>query len=133
MSINIASASAFAGTVIVSLLASAASAQSQATVKGGAKYLPIQNIRYDFGSKSTTGYFVEQAAKRIAMLMVYEKPDPDSDAPRSARVFAWCLAPGRPQASTATKAARSTSPAARGRRRCSSTLVSGKGLSKFKH
>jgi hypothetical protein len=91
---KIASASAFAGTVIISLLASAASAQSQAPVKGGAKYVPIQSIRYDFGSKSTTGYFVEQAAKCVAMLMVYEKPDPDSDAPSSATRVRLVLSPG---------------------------------------
>jgi hypothetical protein len=91
---KIASASAFAGTVIISLLASAASAQSQAPVKDGAKYVPIQSIRYDFGSKSTTGYFGEQAAKCVAMLMVYEKPDPDSDAPSSATRVRLVLSPG---------------------------------------
>jgi hypothetical protein len=91
---KIASASAFAGTVIISLLASAASAQSQAPVKGGAKYVPIQSIRYDFGSKSTTGYFVEQAAKCAVMLMVYEKRDPDSDAPNSATRVRLVLTPG---------------------------------------
>jgi hypothetical protein len=57
---KIAQASTFAGTVAISLWASAASAQSQA-INDKAKYRPIQSIRYDFGSKSTSGYFAEQA------------------------------------------------------------------------
>ena len=69
---KIAQASAFAGTVALSLWASAASAQSQ-SVKSEAKYAPIQSIRYDFGSKSMSGYFVDQAAKCVVMLMVSEK------------------------------------------------------------
>jgi hypothetical protein len=80
---KIAQASTFAGTVAISLWASAASAQSQA-INDKAKYRPIQSIRYDFGSKSTSGYFAEQAAKCVVMLMVYEKHDPNSDAPTSA-------------------------------------------------
>jgi hypothetical protein len=69
---KIAYASAFAGTVGISLWASAVSAQSQ-TVKSEAKYAPIQSVRYDFGSKSMSGYFVDQAKRCVVMLMVSEK------------------------------------------------------------
>jgi hypothetical protein len=60
---------AFAGTVALSLWASGASAQSQ-SVKDEAAYAPVQSIRYDFGSKSMSGYFVDQAKKCVVMLMV---------------------------------------------------------------
>jgi hypothetical protein len=63
-------ASAFAGTVAISLWASAASGQSQAPHTGEAKYAPIENIRCDFGSKSMSGYFVQQAARCLVTLMV---------------------------------------------------------------
>jgi len=91
---KIACASALAGTVILSLLAPAASGQLPAPVSG-VKYLPIQSIRYDFGSKSTSGYFVQQAAKCVVALMVYEKRDPDSDAPSSATRVRLVLNPGQ--------------------------------------
>jgi hypothetical protein len=76
-----AQASAFAGTVAISLWAAAASAQSQ-SVKSEARYAPIQSVRYDFGSKSMSGYFVDQAKRCVVMLMVTEKGDPDA-APSS--------------------------------------------------
>jgi hypothetical protein len=92
---KIAQASAFAGTVAITLLASADSGQSQALVKGGAKYAPNQSIRYDFGSKSTTGYFVEQATKCVVMLMVYEKRDPDTDTSTTSTRVRLVLNPGQ--------------------------------------
>ena len=91
---KIACASVFAGTVIISLLASAASGQSQAPVSG-VKYLPIQSIRYDFGSKSTSGYFVEQAAKCVVRMMVYEKRDPDTASSSTATRVRLVLNPGQ--------------------------------------
>jgi hypothetical protein len=91
---KIAHASVFAGAVGISLWASAASAQSQ-SVKSEAKYAPIQSIRYDFGSKSTSGYFVQQAATCVLMLMVYEKPDPDAASSNSATRVRLVLNPGQ--------------------------------------
>ena len=91
---KIAQAAAFAGTVAISLWASAAAAQSQ-SVNDEAKYRPIQSIRYDFGSKSASGYFVEQAAKCVVRMMVYDKHDPDSDAPSSATRVRLVLNPGQ--------------------------------------
>jgi hypothetical protein len=58
------------------------------------KYRPIDSIRYDFGSKSTSGYFVEQAKKCVVMLMVYEKPDPDAASTTTATRVRLVLNPG---------------------------------------
>jgi hypothetical protein len=91
---NIVQASAFAGTVAISLCASAASAQSQ-PVKSEASYAPIQSIRYDFGSKSMSGYFVELTAKCVVMLMVSQKQDPDTDYSNSATRVRLVLNPGQ--------------------------------------
>ena len=91
---KIAQASAFAGTVAISLWASAGSAQSQA-VKDQAKYAPNESISYDFGSKSTSGYFVEQAAKCVVMLMLYEKRDPDAASSSTATRVRLVLNPGQ--------------------------------------
>ncbi len=85
---------AFTGTVAISLCASAASGQSQAPLKGGAKYVPTQSIRYDFGSKSTSGYFVEQAAKCVVRMMVYEKGVPDTVSSSTATRVRLVLNPG---------------------------------------
>ena len=91
---KLAQAFAFAGTVALGLLASAASAQAQ-SVKSEAKYAPIQSIRYDFGSKSMSGYFVDQTAKCVVMLMVSEKPDPDAASSNSATRVRLVLNPGQ--------------------------------------
>jgi hypothetical protein len=91
---KLAQTSVFAGAVALGLWASAASAQSQ-SVKSGAKYAPIQSISYDFGSKSMSGYFVEQTAKCVVMLMVYEKPDPDAASSNSATRVRLVLNPGQ--------------------------------------
>jgi hypothetical protein len=91
---KIAQASAFAGTVALSLLASAASAQSQ-LVKSEARYAPIQSIRYDFGSKSMSGYFVDQAKRCVVMLMVTEKGDPDAAPSSTATRVRLVLNPGQ--------------------------------------
>lgn len=90
---KIAQAAAFAGTVAISLWASAAAAQSQ-SVNDEAKYRPIQSIRYDFGSKSASGYFVEQAAKCVVRMMVYEGRDPDTASSSTATRVRLVLNPG---------------------------------------
>jgi hypothetical protein len=90
---RIAQASVLAG-VVVGLGASAASSQPPAQLMEEVKYRPIDSIRYDFGSKSATGYFVEQAKKCIVMLMVYEKPDPDAASTSTATRVRLVLNPG---------------------------------------
>jgi hypothetical protein len=92
---KIAYASAFAGTVGISLWAFAASSQTQAPVKDEAKYAPIQSIRYDFGSKSMSGYFVDQAARCVVTLMVSEKGDADSAPSSTATRVRLVLNPGQ--------------------------------------
>ncbi len=91
---KIAQASAFAVTVGISFWALAASAQSQ-SVKSEGKYAPIDSIRYDFGSKSTSGYFMEQAKKCVVMLMVYEKRDLDANSLDTATRVRLVLNPGQ--------------------------------------
>lgn len=92
---KIAYASAFAAAAGVSLWASAAASQTQAPVKDEATYAPIQSIRYDFGSKSMSGYFVGQAARCVVILMVSEKADPDTAAPPTATRVRLMLNPGQ--------------------------------------
>lgn len=92
---KIAQASAFAGTVAISLWASATSSQSLQMVKDEATYAPIQSICYDFGSKSMSGYFVDQAKRCVVMLMVSEKPDPGAASSNSATRVRLVLNPGQ--------------------------------------
>jgi hypothetical protein len=92
---TIAQVSAFTGTVAISLLASAASSQALMPVKGEASYAPMESIRYDFGSKSMSGYFVDQAASCVVMLMVYEKGDPDAAPSSTATRVRLVLNPGQ--------------------------------------
>ena len=91
---RIAQGSVFAGTVVVGLWAPQASSQPPAQLPEEVTYRPIDSIRYDFGSKSTNGYFVEQAKKCVVMLMVYEKPDPDAASTSTATRVRLVLNPG---------------------------------------
>lgn len=92
---KIAQASIFVGTVGISLSASAVSSQAQALLDSEGKYAPIQSISYDFGSKSMSGYFVQQAGTCLVMLMVFEKSDPDKSLPPSATRVRLVLNPGQ--------------------------------------
>ena len=89
--------SAFAGTIAVGLCAwaSAASSGSPSPAEDRAQYVPIQSISYDFGSKSMSGYFVQQAGTCLVMLMVFEKSDPDKSLPPSATRVRLVLNPGQ--------------------------------------
>ena len=91
---RIAHASVFAATVFVGLWASAASSQPAALPMEEAEYSPIDSIRYDFGSKSMSGYFVEQARKCAVTLMVYEKSNPDETPTSTATRVRLVLNPG---------------------------------------
>jgi hypothetical protein len=90
-----AQASSFAAAFMVSLCGSVALGQPPAQLMEEIKYRPIDSIRYDFGSKSTSGYFVEQAKKCVVMLMVYEKRDPDADSSSTATRVRLVLNPGQ--------------------------------------
>jgi hypothetical protein len=92
---GIAQASVFAGTIVVGLWASVAAGQSPAQLMEEVKYRPIDSIQFDFGSKSTSGYFVEQAKQCLVMLMVYEKTDPDATPASTATRVRLVLNPGQ--------------------------------------
>jgi hypothetical protein len=89
-----AQAASFAAAFVVSLCGSAALGQPPVQPMEEIKYRPIDSIRYDFGSKSTSGYFVGQAKKCVVMLMVYEKRDPDDDSSSTATRVRLVLSPG---------------------------------------
>ncbi|MGB7976170.1 MAG: hypothetical protein WCF81_17910 [Roseiarcus sp.] len=89
-----AHASSFALAFVLGLWASAASSQPPASLMEEITYRPIDSIQYDFGSKSTSGYFVQQAAHCVVNLMVYEKPDLDAPSSRTAARVRLVLNPG---------------------------------------
>ena len=90
---------AFAGAIGISLCASAATAQTQsppqAPDKDQAAYAPIQGIRYDFGSKSMSGYFVSDTSRCVVVLMVSEKSDPETAPSATATRVRLMLNPGQ--------------------------------------
>lgn len=88
---------ALGGTLAACLWACAptALAGSPTTVGDKAVFAPIESIRYDFGSKSMSGYFVEQASFCHVTLMISEAADPDKSPPPSAARLRLVLAPGQ--------------------------------------
>jgi hypothetical protein len=91
------SISVFAGTIAGSLWAwvPAAWSGSPPPVKDQARYLPIQSISYEFGSKSMSGYFVEQAATCRVTLMIIERVEPEKSLPPSPTLVRLVLSPGQ--------------------------------------
>lgn len=55
-----------------------ASSGSQSSEVSEAEYRPIQSISYEFGSKSTSGYFVQQDGACFVVLMVTENSEPEA-------------------------------------------------------
>jgi len=70
-------------TIAASLCAWVPAASSESLMEGQTRYLPIQSISYEFGSKTMSGYFVQQAATCFVALMVIEKSDPEAPSPAS--------------------------------------------------
>jgi hypothetical protein len=89
--------SVFAGTIAGSLWAwvPAAWSGSPSPVGHQASYLPIQSISYEFGSKSMSGYFVEQAATCRVTLMIIERSEPEKSLPPSPTLVRLVLSPGQ--------------------------------------
>lgn len=89
--------SAFATAIAVSLSAwvPAASSGSPAPVEDKAAYAPIQSISYEFGSKSMSGYFVQQSGACLVTLMIIEKSDPDELLALSPTRVRLTLSPGQ--------------------------------------
>jgi hypothetical protein len=88
---------AFGGmiTACLSSWAPAASAESRSAVEDKAVFAPIDSVHYDFGSKSMSGYFVQQGGACHVMLMVFETTDPDKSRPPSATRVRLVLLPGQ--------------------------------------
>src|SRR5690242_2028408 len=89
------SAFAMSTAVISSASAPALSGESPPQNEGGARYLPIQSISYEFGSKAMSGYFVGQNSVCLVTLMVIEKSDPDRPSPTTAARIRLMLGPGQ--------------------------------------
>lgn len=89
--------SAFAGAIAASLWISVPGALggSAAPVESQARYAPIQNISYAFGSKAMSGYFVERGSKCHVTLMIIEKSDPEVSLPPSPARVRLVLYPGQ--------------------------------------
>lgn len=89
--------SACAGAVALCLWAWVPSALSEPLSLTGeqARYLPIQSINYDFGSKSMSGYFVERSVNCFVTLMIIEKSDPEEPLAQSATRVRLVLSPGQ--------------------------------------
>jgi hypothetical protein len=63
--------------------------------EGNARYLPIQSISYEFGSKAMRGYFVQQGSVCVVTLMISERSDLDSPSPSTATRLRLMLDPGQ--------------------------------------
>jgi hypothetical protein len=72
-----------------------ASAGSPPAAQNNDVFGPIESIRFDFGSKSMSGYFVEQASFCHVTLMVSEAVDPEKSSPPSGARIRLVLAPGQ--------------------------------------
>jgi hypothetical protein len=88
---------AFAGTIAMNLPIAVPAALSGPLppVEGQAQYRPIQSIRYEFGSKSMSGYFVDEDATCQVTLMISEAGDPEQELPLSAARVRLQLHPGQ--------------------------------------
>ena len=88
---------AIAGMMTVTLLASAPTAigGSPSSSRSHAEYKPVQSISYEFGSKSMSGYFVQEDSACLVMLMIAEKGDPEMALPPSPTRVRLALNPGQ--------------------------------------
>jgi hypothetical protein len=89
--------SAFAVAIAVGFLPSApaVSGESSPQKEGDSRYLPIQSISYEFGSKAISGYFVQQGSVCLVTLMITEKNDPDQPSPLTATRVRLMMDPGQ--------------------------------------
>src|SRR5262249_45922830 len=62
----------------------AVSGGSSMQKEGAARYLPVQSISYEFGSKAMSGYYLQQGSVCLVTLMIVEKGDLDQPSPSSA-------------------------------------------------
>lgn len=90
-------AMAFAGTMVVTLLAStpAALSGSPSSLEDRTQYKPVQSISYEFGSKSMSGYFLQDASACLVTLMISEKGDAEESLALSPTRVRLALNPGQ--------------------------------------
>jgi hypothetical protein len=84
-----------AGAIAVSFSAICPTASGESLVEGPTRYGPIQSIRYDFGSKSMSGHFLQRESTCLVTLMVIEKSDPEKVQPVTAARVRLMLSPGQ--------------------------------------
>ncbi|HUL05635.1 MAG TPA: hypothetical protein VLV76_04835 [Candidatus Acidoferrum sp.] len=72
-----------------------AASPAAAAESGQASYRPVQSISYEFGAKSVSGYFVQQAQTCVVTLLVAEKDDPEQPLPPSPARVRLVLNPGQ--------------------------------------
>lgn len=84
-----------AAIAVAGLGASLPAASSRMPAAGKAEYLPVQNIHYDFGSKTMSGYFIRQDAACAVTVMITEKADPDLSATLTPARLRLVLQPGQ--------------------------------------
>jgi hypothetical protein len=89
----LASAATIAASLWVSV--TAASSGSLSPVDTQSRYLPIQSIRYEFGSLTISGYFTQQAANCVVMLTILDTNVADEDMPASPVRVRMTLRPGQ--------------------------------------
>ena len=63
--------------------------------EGRAVHEPHHSIRYEFGSKFASGYFVRESAACVVFLMVAERHDPAGSLPPTAARLRLALQPGQ--------------------------------------
>lgn len=85
LSRKLSRALALGGTIAMSLWAwiPTASSGSPPSIDDEATYAPVQSISYEFGSKSVSGYFVQQSATCVVTLMIAEKSEAQESRPLS--------------------------------------------------
>lgn len=84
-----------AAAAVIGLGASLPPASTRAPAADKAEYLPVQKIRYDFGSKTLSGYFMRQDAACALSVMVAEKADADVTPSQTPARLRLVLQPGQ--------------------------------------
>ena len=65
----------------------------QPPTQGADEYLPIEDISYALGSKTTQGFFLQRGGECSVVLMIAEKFDPERASPLSAARLRLSLRP----------------------------------------
>jgi hypothetical protein len=87
---------AIAGTAVLSVCAAipAALGDAPTPIEDHDRYQPTQSISYEFGSKSTSGYFEQEDGACVVILMVRERSDPEAPVALSPTRVRLMMQPG---------------------------------------